>query len=158
MGCCGAAAYRDTDTRFDTQIRAKALVMMGRTITIASTVRDHAVHANDAFHRMDLTKSSIICHTHLPSTVVDSVTYCLLACTACHAGGTACESDATSLYCATNCSPPHIRLRYSFTYRKGFGVMLGMHTVTSSATCRHSSGGVYIFIHDDVYICLCVPR
>jgi hypothetical protein len=97
MGCCGAAAYRDTDTRFDTQIRAEALVMMGRTITIASTVRDHAVHANDAFHRMDLTKSSIICHTHLPSTVVDSVTYCLLACTACHAGGTACESDATSL-------------------------------------------------------------
>jgi hypothetical protein len=158
MGCCGAAAYRDTDTRFDTQIRAEALVMMGRTITIASTVRDHAVHANDAFHRMDLTKSSIICHTHLPSTVVDSVTYCLLACTACHAGGTACESDATSLYCATNCSPPHIRLWYSFRYRKGFGVMLGMHTVTSSATRRHSSGGVYIFIHDDVYICICVPR
>jgi hypothetical protein len=67
--------------------------MMGRTMAIASTVRDHAVHANDAFHRMDLTKSSIICHTHLPSTVVDSVTYCLLACTACHAGGTACESE-----------------------------------------------------------------
>jgi hypothetical protein len=59
---------------------------------------------------------------------------------------------------ATNRSPPHIRLRHGFTYRKGFGVMLGMHTVTSSVTRRHSSGGVYIFIHDDVYICICVPR